>query len=84
LQGTVVRINELCPEPTSAEPLEIPSELMDSVMRHQANLAALIASMQVAGLGENIVQASVRTLIDSYAEELTTAIRAMIKGQNNE
>ena len=79
-----MRINELRPEPTAAEPLEIPSELMDSVMRHQANLAALIASLQVAGLGEDIVNASVRTLIDSYAEELTTAIRAMMKGQHNE
>jgi hypothetical protein len=74
-----VRIDQLRPTPTTAESLEIPAELLDSVNRHQAHLAALIASLQAAGLQEDMIDASVRTLVDSYANELTIAIRAMVK-----
>lgn len=84
LQGTYVRINELHPTPTKAEPLEIPAELLDSVVRHQNHLAALIASLRDAGLDEQTVEASVRTLVDSYADELTVAIRGMMKGTDDE
>jgi hypothetical protein len=79
-----VRIDQLDPTPSGAEPLEIPPELLDSVMRHQVHLAALIASMRAAGLQEDMVDISVRTLIDSYADELTIAIRGMVKGQRDE
>jgi hypothetical protein len=65
--------------PTAAEPLEIPMELLGSVNRHQVHLAALIASLQAAGLKEDMIEVSVRTLVDSYADELTTAIRAMVQ-----
>jgi hypothetical protein len=74
-----VRIDQLHPAPTAAQPLEIPAELLDSVRRHQTHLAALIASLRAAGLEEAMVDASVRALIDSYADELTAAIRAMMK-----
>ncbi|HEX8553650.1 MAG TPA: hypothetical protein VF695_02985 [Sphingomonas sp.] len=74
-----MRIDQLRPAPTAAEPLEIPPELLDSVVRHQAHLAALIASLRDAGLREDMVESSVRTLIDSYADELTLAIRQMMK-----
>lgn len=76
-----MRIDQLRPMPTAAEPLEIPAELLDSVHRHQAHLAALIASLQAAGLQEDMIEVSVRTLVDSYADELTLAIRAMVKVQ---
>jgi hypothetical protein len=78
-----VRIDQLDPTPSGAEPLEIPPELLESVMRHQVHLAALIASMRAAGLQEDMVDISVRTLIDSYADELTIAIRGMVKGQRD-
>jgi hypothetical protein len=74
-----VRIDQLKPTPSSAEPLEIPAELLESVHRHQAHLSALIASLQAAGLGQDMVDASIRTLVDSYAADLTVAIRAMMK-----
>jgi hypothetical protein len=74
-----VRIDQLHPASTAAQPLEIPAELLDSVRRHQTHLAALIASLRAAGLEEAMVDASVRALIDSYADELTAAIRAMMK-----
>ena len=74
-----MRIDQLSPTPTAAEPLEIPQELMESVGRHQIHLAALIASLQAAGLQEDMVEASVRTLVDSYADELTVAVRGMMK-----
>ena len=78
-----MRIDQLNPTPTAAEPLEIPPELLDSVIRHQAHLAALVASLHAAGVSEDMVESSVRVLIDSYAEELTVAIRQMMKGQHH-
>ena len=72
-----MRIDELEPRPTSAEPLEIPAELQASVMRHQAHLAELVANLRAAGLQEAMVETSVRGLVDSYARELTAAIHAM-------
>jgi hypothetical protein len=79
-----VRIDELEPPPTCAEPLEIPAELLESVSRHQANLAGLVRSLRAAGLDEEMVEKSVRTLIDSYADELTAAIRSMMKDQHRD
>ena len=78
-----MRIDQLNPSPTAAEPLEIPPELLASVIRHQAHLAALIASLRAAGLQEDLVEVSVRALVDSYADELTTAIRGMMKDQHH-
>ncbi len=74
-----MRITELHPTPTGAEPLDIPAELLDSVMRHQSHLASLVTSLRAAGLSEDMVETSVRTLVDSYADELTVAIRGMIR-----
>lgn len=79
-----MRIDELRPKPTAAEPLEIPVELLDSVNRHQTNLAALIASLQAAGLEDDMIDASVRTLVDSYAGELTVAIRNFVKAPRHD
>lgn len=78
-EGPPVRIDQLQPTPTSAPPLEIPAALMDSVLRHQAHLADLIVSFRAAGLDEAVVDASIRTLIDNYAEDLTAAIRSMMR-----
>lgn len=74
-----MRIDQLHPTPTAAQALEIPAELLDSVHRHQTHLAALVVSFRAAGLKEEMVDASVRSLVDSYANELTIAIRAMMK-----
>lgn len=76
-----LRIDQLQPAPTTAEPLEIPAELLSSVQRHQSHLAALVASLRAAGLQEDMIDSSIRTLVDSYADELTTAIRQMMKEQ---
>lgn len=77
-----MRINDLNPTPTAAEPLDIPAALLDSVKRHQVHLASLIASLRAAGLHEDMVDASVRTLVDSYAEELTVAIRGLMEAEH--
>lgn len=74
-----MRIDQLQPAPTAAEPLEIPSELLPSVRRHQAHLSALIVSMNAAGIDNEAIEASVRSLVDSYADELTVAIRNMMR-----
>lgn len=79
-EGTsAVRIDQLTPAPTAAPPLEIPPQLLDSVHRHQTHLSALIGSLRAAGLSEAMVDVSIRTLVDSYAEDLTIAIRAMMQ-----
>jgi hypothetical protein len=78
-----VRIDQLQPRPSAAEPLEIPAELLSSVTRHQAHLAQLIMSLQAAGLQDDMIESSVRVLVDSYADELTAAIRSMAKDQQN-
>ncbi|UZK65880.1 hypothetical protein [Sphingomonas sp. M1-B02] len=79
-----MRIDHLRPKPSIAAPIEIPAELLDSVNRHQANLAALIASLQAAGLQHAMIEASVRTLVDSYASELTAAIQAFAEGSRHD
>ncbi|KQM65576.1 hypothetical protein ASE75_04775 [Sphingomonas sp. Leaf17] len=79
-----MRITELHPAPTAAEPLEIPDALLASVTRHQAHLVDLIATLKAAGLDDAMVESSVRTLVDSYADELTVAIRGIMKGPHDE
>jgi hypothetical protein len=74
-----MRIDQLHPAPTAAQPLEIPVELLASVQRHQAHLTALITSMRAAGMEGDAIDASVRILVDSYAGELTVAIRSMMQ-----
>jgi hypothetical protein len=59
-----MRIDQLHPAPTMAQPLEIPVELLASVKRHQGHLA-------------------VRVLVDSYADELTAAIRRMMQEERH-
>lgn len=76
-----MRIDQLDPAPTAAEPLEIPNELLESVHRHQAHLSALVASMRAAGIEGDAIETSVRVLVDSYAAELTAAIRGMMMGE---
>jgi hypothetical protein len=79
----IVRIDQLQPSPSAAEPLEIPAELLSSVTRHQTHLAQLIASLKAAGLQDDMIESSVRVLVDSYAEELTVAIRSMNKDRQD-
>ncbi|OWK32526.1 hypothetical protein [Sphingomonas mucosissima] len=79
-----MRIDQLQPTPTAAQPLEIPAELLASVHRHQAHLSALVASMRAAGIASEAIEASVRTLVDSYADELTTAIRSMMRQDSHD
>ncbi len=74
-----MRIDELEPTPTNAAPLEIPDDLLESVRRHQTNLATLVASLRAAGIDEAVVDASIRSLVDSYADELTRAVQQMLR-----
>ncbi|GHH26626.1 hypothetical protein E2E30_12715 [Sphingomonas sp. AAP5] len=78
-----MRIDQLHPTPTAAQPLEIPPKLLPSVERHQGHLKALIASMRTAGIEGDAIDASVRVLIDSYADELTAAIHSMIQEERH-
>jgi hypothetical protein len=58
-------------------------ELLASVERHQGHLAALIASMRAAGMEGDAIDASVRVLADSHADELTAAIRSMMQEERH-
>ncbi|USU07612.1 hypothetical protein NF700_10895 [Sphingomonadaceae bacterium OTU29MARTA1] len=78
-----MRIDQLTPTPTDAAPIEIPAELLDSVSRQQTHLARLVESLRAAGLQEAMIDTSVRSLVDSYAAELTAAIRTMSKAPDH-
>jgi hypothetical protein len=56
----------------------IPPELQESVQRHQRHLAALVGSLRAAGVGEEVIEVSVGQLLDSYRDELTAAMRALV------
>ena len=57
----------------------LPPELQASVERHRQHLAALVASLRTAGLPEDMIDASVRQLVDSYGVELSAALRTLRK-----
>ena len=57
---------------------DIPPELQASVQRHQAHLAMLVGSLRAAGVDAEMIETSVRQLVDSYRVELTSAIRAIV------
>ncbi|MET3711813.1 urease accessory protein UreF [Sphingomonas trueperi] len=65
---------------TSWEQDTIPPELQESVQRHQHHLSALVVSLRAAGVGEEVIEASVHQLVDSYRTELTAAMRALVMG----
>jgi sirohydrochlorin ferrochelatase len=60
--------------------LEIPAELRASVQRHEQHLAQLVGTLRAAGLDAATIDASVRQLVDSYRDELITAIHSMVEG----
>lgn len=57
----------------------LPETLQASVQRHRAHLAALVQSLRSAGLPEDMIDESVRQLVDSYGAELAAALRALRK-----
>jgi hypothetical protein len=59
--------------------LEIPEALQSSLDRHRENLARLIVSLQSAGIGEEQIETSVSVVVASYKEELTRAIKMMMR-----
>lgn len=62
----------------------IPHELQESVQRHQRHLAALVGSLRAAGVGEDMIEASVSQLLESYRNELTAAMRALVMAGSND
>lgn len=62
---------------------ELPPELHASVQRHRAHLAELVASLRQAGLSDELINDSVRDLIESYRSELTDALRALRAGSDH-
>ena len=61
----------------------IPHELQDSVQRHQRHLMALVESLRAAGVGDDVIEASVSQLLDSYRNELTAAMRTLVMADSN-
>ena len=58
----------------------IPPELQESVQRHQRHLSSLVESLRAAGVDEAVIEMSVYQLLDSYRDELTAAMRAVVLG----
>jgi len=63
----------------SSDEADLPRELLGSVQRHRQHLTALVGSLRAAGLPEELIDASVRQLVDSYGVELSAALRALRK-----
>lgn len=57
---------------------ELPAELQASLERHRRHLAALVASLRAAGVNDELIEHSVRQLIESYTAELTAALRSTV------
>lgn len=56
---------------------DLPPQLHASVQRHRMHLSALVGSLRAAGLAEEMIDASVRKLVESYQAELSSALRAL-------
>jgi 2-iminoacetate synthase ThiH len=61
----------------------IPAALRPSVERHQANLARLMESLKAAGMSDTMIETAVTTLVDSYRQELTAAIKTLSAQHND-
>ena len=59
--------------------LEIPEALQSSLDRHRESLARLIVSLQSAGISEEQIEMSVSVVVASYKDELTRAIKMMMR-----
>jgi hypothetical protein len=59
--------------------IEVPLELQPSVSRHRANLARLVGALQLAGLDDPQIEASVNAVVGSYRLELLSAIKTFVK-----
>ena len=59
--------------------LEIPPQLEDSLQRHRDNLARLVRSLRTAGCSEEQIDQSVSAVVASYKEELTRAIKLLVR-----
>jgi hypothetical protein len=58
-------------------PFDIPDLLDASVRRHQDNMLRLVLSCQRAGIDEHEIETSIRTLVESFRQELVAAIGAL-------
>jgi hypothetical protein len=76
--ANIVEDKFLASGPPRLEQEAIPPELEESVQRHQRHLVALVESLRAAGVGEEVIEASVDQLLDSYRDELTAAMRALV------
>ena len=59
--------------------LDVPLELEASIQRHRVHLAQLVRNMQNAGVSANQIEESISVIVTSYKEELTQAIKSMVR-----
>ena len=59
--------------------IDIPDALQESLHRHRENLATLVANLQLVGVSESQIEASISVIVDSYKEELLRAIKVMVR-----
>lgn len=59
--------------------LQIPESLQESMQRHRENLATLVTNLKSMGLAESQIEESVSVIVQSYKEELTRAIKMLVR-----
>lgn len=72
-------LDALATAPLLPAGIPVPPQFLPSIARHQKNLATLVHSLRGAGLDDAMIEANVRQLVETYRDELMTAVRALIR-----
>lgn len=59
--------------------LQIPPELEASLQRHREHLAQLVTTLRSAGVDEAQIEESVSVIVASYKDELTHAMKRLMR-----
>jgi hypothetical protein len=62
---------------TAQDPEALPPQIALSMERHKARVAELVASLRSAGMPEDAILTSVRSVVASYEQELLAALSAL-------
>ena len=59
----------------ATDPTSLPPGIISSIERHKARVAELVTALRGAGMSDDIIDSSVRSVVASYEQELVKALR---------